>query len=104
MSPAFDPIWLHCSLPSEVFEIKMQLLHFCTISDADSRLLLVRRETSEPSMQIMSALPAAFWAMDASITIAFDSRSSRLAEPTISCSHSIDKILLVLVTATASIT
>src|SRR5215213_2100724 len=71
MSPAFDPIWLNCSLLSEVFEIKMQLPHFCTISDAASGLLLVKRETSEPSTQIMSALPAAFWAMDASITIAF---------------------------------
>src|ERR687889_298913 len=101
MSPAFDPIWLNCSLLSEVFETKMQLLHFFTISDADSGLLFVKRETSEPSTQIMSALPAAFWATDASITIALDSRRSLLAEPTMSCSHSIDKILLVLVTAAA---
>jgi hypothetical protein len=60
MSPAFDPIWPNCSLLSEVFDINMQLLHFFTISDAASGLLFVKREMSEPSTQILSALPAAF--------------------------------------------
>src|ERR671914_1803695 len=100
MSPAFDPIWPNCSLLSEVFDTKMHLLHFFTISDAASGLLFVKRETSEPSMQMVSALPAAFWATDASITIALDSSSSLLAEPAMSTFHSIAKILFVLVTAT----
>src|ERR671923_1179659 len=104
MSPAFDPIRLNCSLLSEVFEIKMQLLHFFTISDAASGLLFVKRETSEPSIQLVSTLQATFWATDASITIALDSSSSLLAEPAMSCSQSEAKILLVLVTATASMT
>src|ERR687897_3519923 len=104
MSPAFDPIWPNCSLLSEVFDIKTQLLHLLTISDAASGLLFFKRETREPSMQIVSALPAAFWATDASITIALDSSNSLLTEPAMSSSHSIAKILLVLVTATASMT
>src|SRR6058998_2891860 len=103
MSPALDPMDPNCSLLSELFEIKMQLPHFFTISEAASGVSFISLERSEPSMQTMLVLSDAFRATDASIDIALNSRKSALAEPAMSWSHTAAKILLALVTATASI-
>src|SRR5690606_13919005 len=104
MSPALEPMLPNWSRPSELFETKMQVWHFLTMSGAASGAALSNLDTREPSTQALSTLPAASCAPTASISIAFVSKKSALAEPTISWSHSADKILLALVTATASTT